>query len=40
MSDAEVLAALKGAGAKYGPGDQEEFVKHLPLAFLSVTSPG
>jgi hypothetical protein len=34
MSDAEVLAALKNAGAKYGPNDQDEFVKHAPIAAL------
>jgi hypothetical protein len=34
MSDAEVLAALKNAGAKYGPNDQDQFVKHVPIAAL------
>ena len=34
MTDAEVTAALKKAGVKYGPEDKEQFVKDLPSASL------
>jgi len=34
MTDNEVTAALKKAGAKYGPLDKDEFVKDLPIAKL------
>jgi len=34
MGDQEIGAALKRSGAKYGPGDKEQFVKALPLTKL------
>lgn len=33
-TDAEVNAALKKAGVKYGPGDKEQFIKDLPIQKL------
>lgn len=47
MTDAQVTAELKKAGAKYGPEDREAFIKNLPigklerfLGKLEVTSMG
>jgi hypothetical protein len=34
MTDAEVIAALKKAGAKYGPNDKESLIKDFPYAKL------
>lgn len=34
IADAQVVAALKQAGMKYGPDDTQEFVKNLPLKKL------
>lgn len=34
LSTAQIVAALKQAGAKYGPTDESEFVKSLPLSVL------
>lgn len=34
MTDAEIIATLKSAGAKYGPNDKARFVEHLPLKQL------
>ncbi len=34
MTDAEIVAALKKGGAKYGPNDKEAFIKNLPVAKL------
>lgn len=31
MTDAEVAAALKKAGVKYGPEDKEQFIRDLPI---------
>jgi hypothetical protein len=31
MTDTKAVAALKQAGARYGPTDKDEFVKHLPI---------
>lgn len=34
MTDAEVVTALKKAGAKYGPEDKQQFIKNLPIQKL------
>jgi hypothetical protein len=34
MTVPEFVTALKKAGAKYGPGDEKEFIRNLPLAKL------
>jgi hypothetical protein len=35
MTDAEAATILKQAGARYGPTDKDDFLKHLPLEKLS-----
>ena len=34
MSDAEIIAALKNAGAKYGPNEKVQFEENLPTSRL------